>query len=91
MHSFSTDLLEYLAYMTGCAYLSDLRALPPFSKQLRQALYAIPAQEFPDHQWQEALDYLTGIHLEADGPTCRQHLLDCLAQGNSFQKASSYP
>lgn len=91
MHSFSTDLLEYLAYVTGCAYLSDLRALPPFSRKLRQALNAIPAQEFSDHQWQEALGYLTGIHLEADGATCRQQLLDYLATGNSFQKASSYP
>lgn len=91
MQSSSSDLLEQLADLTGCAYLSDLRALPSFSKKLRQALNAIPVQNFSDHQWQEALDYLTGIHLDADGPTCRQQLLAYLTQSNSCQKASSYP
>lgn len=74
MHS-SSDLLEHLAALTGCVYLSDLRMLPPLSPKLCLALATTPAQDFSAKQWQEALSYLTGIDLNEDASSCRQRLL----------------
>jgi len=44
------DLLEALAELAGCDYLSDLRN-PRFLTAVRGALEQIPAEAYPAAQW----------------------------------------
>ena len=93
MKACSPDLLEHLANLTGCTYLSDLRFAPPSPEALHLALLATPASAFPGRQWQEALCYLTGApSTQLDGPACRDQLLRlCCGRTNSSGKTSAFP
>ena len=50
-------LLDELARRTGCLYLSDLHD-PAVWRELRRVLRRFPSDDYPAHQWAEALDYL---------------------------------
>lgn len=52
------DLLEHLASLTHCVYLSDLRQ-PALRTALVQAVTQTPATDFPASQWRETLQYLS--------------------------------
>ena len=72
----SQELLEYLADLVNCEYLSDLRCRAP-ARAVGEVLRTIRAKEFPDGQWREAVRYLTGADCgQADGKRCRQILLE---------------
>lgn len=90
MSNSTSELLERLACLSHCSYLSDLRYLdcpcPPVVKALR----AIPAMDYTCQCWQEALYYLTGHTMSAltDSPACRQYLIDRYS-GQIKKKVSS--
>lgn len=70
------ELLEYLARVINCEYLSDLRCRAPVAA-VGEALRTIPVQRFPAEQWQEAASYLIGPGCAGlDGGACRQRLLE---------------
>lgn len=52
------SLLEYLAWKSGCAYLSDLRGSAAPAR-LYRTLAALPADAFSLGEWTAALTYLT--------------------------------
>lgn len=90
MSNSASELLERLAYLSNCCYLSDLRYLdcpcPPVVKALR----AIPAREYTCQCWQEVLYYLTGHTVPAltDSWAYRQYLIDRYS-GQVKKKVSS--
>lgn len=53
------DLLEYLASMLQCSYLSDLRYIDISPEQARRVL-DFPPERFPLQEYEEALRYLSG-------------------------------
>lgn len=55
------SLLDTLAMQMGCDYLSDLRFLDGAQRAaLAEKLKRIPAQTSDLHDWNDALEYLTG-------------------------------
>ena len=69
------DLLEHLAKLAGCIYLSDLHT-PMCRDRLHHALQQTPAQAYPDEAWQEAACYILGRAARGDGATQRALLLE---------------
>ena len=53
-------LLDDLAELAGCDYLSDLRC-PDIHGDLKRTLLRLPAENYPAAEWAEALSYLTGL------------------------------
>ena len=75
----TTDLLEHLAQLAGCDYLSDL-GNPRFLPALHEALARTPLEDYPDAQWREAVRYL--LRREEPGAgEARQALLRASARG----------
>ena len=54
------ELLEILAMHAGCQYLSDLH-LPWAAVSLANVLPALPAERFSLWQWNDAVQYITGV------------------------------
>lgn len=79
MSNSASELLERLACLSHCGYLSDLRYLDRPCPSVVKALRAIPAMDYTCQCWQEALYYLTGhtMPVLTDSPACRQYLMDC--------------
>ena len=74
-------LLEYLAQRASCQYLSDLRYLNRQEQcHLSREVSRIPAQAFRTAEWNDALDYLTGLPPEPSAPDAREALLQHLAE-----------
>lgn len=70
------ELLEYLASLVNCEYISDLRCRVP-AAAVGRALGSVPAGDFPEEQWRETASYLTGEDCTGKNRTsCRQTLLD---------------
>lgn len=70
-------LLERLAGMTRCAYLSDLRQLDKAA--LAGALRRIPARAYSVKEWMDAAHYLAGLERPFDSPAAvRSALLEYL-------------
>ena len=64
-------LLDYLAYQSGCIFLSDMRVLSAAAKwQLARTLERIP---------QDALEYLTGGKPGPDAAETRKRLIAALS------------
>ena len=56
------SLLDYLAYKMGCAYLSDLKFLKGWQiTRLYTEIEKIQAEAFSSKEWNDALEYLTGM------------------------------
>lgn len=72
-----SGLLERLARMTRCAYLSDLCQLDKTA--LAGALQRIPARDYSVTEWTDAAQYLVGLERPFDShDAVRAALLDCL-------------
>lgn len=54
-------LLDILDERMNCTYLSDLRFLPQPNAVLRQVVASIPLDNFSEHEWKDAAEYLCGI------------------------------
>jgi len=54
-------LLDILAEKMNCTYLSDLRFLPRPNAALRQAVASLPLDDFSEHEWKDAVEYLYGV------------------------------
>ena len=68
-------LLEQLAALSGCKYLSDLHYRLD-ERDLNYALRRCPAEDYPLSQWLEAVSYLTGEKAAfATGEQARAFLL----------------
>lgn len=53
------DLLEKLARLSGCPFLSDLH-LPENREKVACALDMLQPEEYPPEAWREAVRYLLG-------------------------------
>ncbi len=74
-------LLEYIAQRTGCSYLSDLRYLSSWEQfRLSRELRRIPAEAFPLEQWNDALNYLTGLPPADQALEAKEQLIQSLAK-----------
>lgn len=59
MKIYNIPLIDYLAHSLDCMYISDLRFLDKKSRlRLRIILECISPDDFPPHDWEEALKYL---------------------------------
>ena len=69
-------LLDFLAYKAGCQYLSDLPRIN--GARLARELEHIPAESASLHDWNDALDYLTGAPPEKTAQAARERLIHAL-------------
>ena len=75
------ELLQALARMTGCMYLSDLRFLSPEQRRyLAQKLERMTPREEDVWEWNDALDYLTGAPPEHTARAAKDRLVHLLSQ-----------
>ena len=73
------SLVEELAAYLGCEYISDLHRLTPRDKRrLCEILLRTSPAQWPDAEWLDALEYLTGRRGAGDGQQARQLLLHTL-------------
>ena len=76
MMAASQELLEHLARLANCEYLSDLRCRVP-AEVVEEALRVTGWEDFPAVQWREAERYLTGGDcVRGSGEGCRRRLLE---------------
>ena len=61
------SLLEYLAEELQCLYLSDLKS-GYCRPSLWRAVQAVPAEQYPEKEWRDALQYLTGLRPKGNVP-----------------------
>lgn len=55
------SILDVMSIQMGCDYLSDLRFLDKAQQaELAEKLKKLPARESDLHDWNDALEYLTG-------------------------------
>ena len=74
------SLLDYLAYRTGCLYVSDLHRLGQAGcEKLARVLESLAPEDAPLQEWNDALAYLTAEPPAQDARTARQKLLSALA------------
>ena len=84
MHEDGGDLLERLAHVCGCVYLSDLRGLRLTRARADAALDKIPPGRYPLAQWREAASYVAGTRcIPEDEPSARTSLAEALSRGES--------
>lgn len=69
------DLLEHLANLVGCTYLSDLR-FPAFHAALHRALEMTPPESYPDEAWREAASYLFNDSFRGSAAALRTVMLN---------------
>lgn len=80
----TAGLLDDLAAMAGCDYLSDLR-FPRFWGRARRALEAVRPADYPLREWNDAVEYLTEEPRSFDAPEqAAAYLLRALAQKEAF-------
>lgn len=69
-------LLDYLAWQTGCEYLSDLHALTPAQRaRLRRAVEALPPDAACLREWNDAAAYIADSEPGGSPAQSRQALL----------------
>ena len=74
-------LLDFLAYKTGCAYLSDLKYINGWQRaRLARVLEEIPAWAADLRTWNDALDYLAQAPPEQAAEDARALLITKLSQ-----------
>lgn len=56
----TSELLEQLAHLSHCCYLSDLQYLKAPCPAMQDALHAISSDAYTPQCWQSAWRYLTG-------------------------------
>lgn len=70
------SLLDWMARLAGCEYLSDLRKLSGRQRlNLLTALEPITAQENEIRQWNDALDYLFRGNAQPSAAAARDAIL----------------
>ena len=68
------SLLELLLFRASWACLSDLHTMP--KQMLVAPLHSIPVNAFPEKEWADAVEYLTGERFEGDCSSAKQYLLE---------------
>ena len=71
-------LLDFLAYQVGSPYLSDLPRMN--GARLARELEQIPAEAASLHDWNDALDYLTGAPPEDTAQAAKERLIQSLSR-----------
>lgn len=75
------SLLELMAAQMGCTYLSDLRfLLPEQYRILARELDRLAPMEEDVQDWNDALQYLTGVPPEETARAAKERLIDLLLQ-----------
>lgn len=75
------SLLEFLAYKAGCPYLSDLPRVSGWQRvRMARELEHIQAEAASLHDWNDALDYLTGAPPEDTAQAAKERLVHLLSQ-----------
>lgn len=80
-------LVDYLAYALGLEYISDLRFPEKLPQgKLRYLLeYKISAEDFPEKEWLDACEYLSGEKRDTK-EEARRHILRFLDGGQKIAK-----
>lgn len=72
-------LLESAAALLGCQYLSDLHYLIPCQySDLADYLAQCASEQFSLFEWNDALEYLTGIEAQYSADIAKDTLVDAL-------------
>lgn len=75
------SLLDLLSIQMGCMYLSDLRFLSPEQRRyLAHKLERMTPREEDVWEWNDALDYLTGVPPEKTAQAAKVRLVHLLSQ-----------
>ena len=75
-----TELIERLKREAGCEYISDLHQAR-FAADVFRAVNAVPAEEYGDSDWEDALNYISGgAAKRAETGCARGALLNFLAE-----------
>lgn len=70
------SLLDVMAVQMGCMYLSDLRFLDSSLRvALAEKLQKLPPKAADLHDWNDALNYLTGQPFQGDAEQARAALI----------------
>lgn len=73
------SLLDFLAYEMKCEYLSDLRALSAGQKEkLANVIESIQSSDEDLHDWNDALEYLTGAQVKGTAAEAKVALIHAL-------------
>ena len=83
------SLVEYLAYVLGLEYISDLRFPEKLPQgRLRYILECkISAADFPEKEWLDACEYLSGEKQDT-GEEARSYILRFLAGDKAWQNTA---
>lgn len=74
------SLVDYLAYMTHCEYVSDLHFMDDIRKwRAYHALEQLPAEAYSLKEWNDALCYMTVNEPQSTAAQARTELMDALA------------
>lgn len=83
----TVTLLDDLARKAGCMFLSDLWFLPKWQRsRLAREIEKIPPNALSLREWNDTLDYLTGLPGEQSSAQARSALLRALKRD---EKSSS--
>lgn len=73
------DLLEQLAKIVGCEYLSELKEYR-YRNSICEAVKAIPFYSYPAAEWNQAIRYLLCQYHGFDAEEYRKSLMDSLSK-----------
>jgi len=75
------SLLDLLSLQMNCTYLSDLRGLDDgLRAMMSRRLEQLPARAEELHDWNDALEYLTGAPPEETAQAAKERLIALLSQ-----------
>lgn len=75
------SLLDYLAYRTGCGFLSDMHYFQKGEREyLCRILQQISSEDASLQEWNDALTYLTDAKPEASAQAAKERLLALLSK-----------
>lgn len=80
-NALTLPLLDYLAYKSGCEYLSDLPQVSGWRRaRSRRALERVPPEAASLRDWNDALAYLAQAPPELSARAARERLMAWLSQ-----------
>lgn len=81
------SLLDLMTLQMNCTYLSDLRFLDGGQRaMLAHRLERLPARAEDLRDWNDALEYLTGLPPEGTAQAAKERLIALLAQPRNRSK-----
>lgn len=74
------SLVDYLAYMTHCEYVSDLNSMDDIVRwRAYCALESVPVEAYPLKEWNDALCYVARRSPQSTSENARTKLMEFLS------------